>query len=186
MSISLSVFITEPLNIEVAIFSAHANDIFNFLLGGHCEKLSITFQNSAGLNIERIDPNTDELYRYIETNIMHSGGYISYAYDEHWKYHSDKETYEFCITEINFNPDNALFAIQLSMLIAVAQHSKSQFINDAHGVFFETNDDKININDILDFSPSRKPDNTECPLRLLYNKLKISRSIFTVRSQWPE
>lgn len=153
MSISLSVFISEPLSIEVASFSAHANKIFNFLLGTQCEHLNIVVQNSVDLKIEKINPKTDEVYRYIETNIMHSGGYISYAYDEHWKYHSDKEIYEFCITEINFSPDNALFAIKLSMLLAVAQLSESQFINDTHGVFFETNEDKVNIHDILAFSP---------------------------------
>lgn len=173
MSISLSVFFTEPLIIEVASFSMHTNKIFNFLLGREGGNLNISIQNSDGMNIKKIEPNLDEVYKFVETNMMCSGGYILYAPDELWEYHSDREIYEFCITEINFDYGNALFAMELSMLIAVAQYSKVGFINDIHGVFIETKEDSVNVNDILNLRLAPNCGDIKEALGLFYNKLKI-------------
>lgn len=172
MSISLSVYFTEPMTIDVASFSVRTNEIFNFLLGRRSESLNITVQNSEGFDIKEIEPDTAEVYRFIETDMMCSGGYILYAPNEYWQYHGDKMFYDFCVTEINFDYKSALFAIELSMLIAVAQYSEVEFLNDTHGFFCKEKEDRVNIKDILD---SRLPPNSgevEEALALFYGKIK--------------
>lgn len=173
MSISLSVFFTEPLAINVAFLSSKANEIFHSLLGSQNEPLNIIIQDLNGLNIQEIKPDSNNLYGFVEANLMCRGGYISYELDECWKYHSDRALYEFCITEIKFDDKNPLFIIILSMLIAVAQYANVDFINDTHGVFFETSDDQVNINNIFNLKLSPRHLEIFDALGEFYSKLKI-------------
>ncbi|PIT47595.1 hypothetical protein [Snodgrassella alvi] len=173
MSVSLSIFFTKPMKIEVHRLSLHAQKIFNFLLGETKQPLNISIQNSEGQEVKIIEPD-NKIYRFIENMLLGEGGYILYMLDEYWEYHSDKEIYEFSITEIHFNNESFLFVVQLSILIAVAQISGVDYLNDTHGLFKETKNDKVKIEDLLNLRVNANIYSINESLKLFYNKILLS------------
>ncbi|EOC1315047.1 hypothetical protein [Cronobacter turicensis] len=94
------------------------------------------------------------MYSVIENNIFLSGGYFLYGPDEHWQYHSEEQLNEFSITEINFDPHCGNFLMFLSILVAVAEFSKSDYLVDTSGILSVTKTDRAKISDILDLKLS--------------------------------
>ncbi|MCO6509134.1 MAG: hypothetical protein J6578_10180 [Snodgrassella sp.] len=173
MSLSLSAFLTKPMKIEVYLLSLHAQKIFNFLLGESKQPLNISIQNSKGEEVKVIKPN-NEIYRFTENMLLGEGGYILYMLDEYWRYHSDKEIYEFSVTEIHFDNKSFLFIVQLSILIAVAQISGIDHLNDTHGLFKETKEDRVKIKDLLNLRVNSNTYSINESLKLFYSKMLLS------------
>ncbi|EPO1791507.1 hypothetical protein ACT7BH_002903 [Cronobacter turicensis] len=166
MSISLSVFFNEPVIIDVCLLASNANKIFNLLLGTDKQCLKVEFFTSNGTIINKIKPDSKQLYNFIESNIIYSGGYLLYYLDEYWEYHSDKELYEFSFAEIDFDKKNTTFVVILSLLIAAANYYGCEYIYDTSGIFSVTREYKANIGEILDLrlTPDLRCVNEACNL----------------------
>ncbi|WP_105640776.1 hypothetical protein [Cronobacter dublinensis] len=171
MSVSLSVFSKKALSIDVSTFTVDTSRVFNSLLG--CDGVYLNFDifNSKGTAIKTIEPDAAQVYRFIENNIVRSGGCFLYGPDEYWQYHSEELLNEFSITEINFNPDSVLFVIILSMVIVMANYSDCNYIVDTSGILSITNDDKAKIDGILALKITSVDDDIKKSCALLYERI---------------
>lgn len=174
MNDSLSVFLKEPISFNVANLAIETKKIINFLLGKQNIECNVIFFNNKDERIDRLNPDSDQLYKFVETNIV-GGGYILYMLDEYWEYHSDKKLYEFSINEINFNRKNTFFLVELSMLIAIAQQAECDYLYDTSGIFKATINDRIDISYFLNshLDQDKSSACVEKSLHTFYDKLNI-------------
>ncbi|ELY4160014.1 hypothetical protein SMZ39_003647 [Cronobacter turicensis] len=114
------------------------------------------------------------MYSVIENNIFLSGGYFLYGPDEHWQYHSEEQLNEFSIIEINFDPHCGKFLMFLSILVAVADFSKSDYLVDTSGILSVTKKDRAKISEILDLELSSDSADINESCDLLYAKIIIN------------
>ncbi|ELY2498148.1 hypothetical protein SMB59_003652 [Cronobacter muytjensii] len=168
MSISLSLFFKESLSIDVAELIIEASKIFRILSGQKDTYLDFDVYDSKGNVIKKVKPDVTQVYSIIENNIFFSGGHFLYGPDEHWQYHSEEQLNEFSITEINFDPYSGKFLMFLSILIAVAEFSKSDYLVDTSGILSVTKKDKAKIRDILDLKVSSEAADINESCALLY------------------
>lgn len=173
MSESLSVFFEKPIIIDVVKLANETKKIFNFLLGVQNIECNLIFLNNNDERIGRLSPDSNQLYKFIETNILGYGGYILYMPDEYWEYHSDKKLYEFSLNEISFDKKSALFLVQLSMLISIAQQAECDYLYDTSGIFKATINDQIDISYFLNSHLDQDSTCFEKSLYTFYNKLNI-------------
>ncbi|EOL9022360.1 hypothetical protein ACP6QU_003543 [Cronobacter dublinensis] len=171
MSVSLSVFSKKAFSINVSTLTVDTNRVFNSLLGCDGAYLNFDIFDSKGTAVKTIEPDADQLYRFIENNIVFSGGCFLYGPDEYWQYHSEEQLNEFSLTEINFNPDSIIFLIALSMLIVVADYSECEYIFDTSGILSITNNDKAKIDDILSLKITSVDDDIKKSCALLYERI---------------
>ncbi|MDT3667124.1 hypothetical protein ROK90_14055 [Cronobacter dublinensis] len=171
MSVSLSVFSKKAFSINVSTFTVDTNRVFNSLLGCDGAYLNFDIFDSKGTAVKTIEPDADQVYRFIENNIVCSGGCFLYGPDEYWQYHSEEQFNEFSITEINFNPDSVLFVIILSMVIVMANYSDCNYIVDTSGILSITNDDKAKIDGILALKITSVDDDIKKSCALLYERI---------------
>ncbi|ELY3838095.1 hypothetical protein SMX93_003400 [Cronobacter turicensis] len=83
MSISLSLFLKESLNIDVSELIIEASKIFGILSGQKDTYLDFDVYDSKGNVIKKVKPDVTQVYSVIENNIFLSGGYFLYGPDEH-------------------------------------------------------------------------------------------------------
>ncbi|EOC1325933.1 hypothetical protein ACI09X_002088 [Cronobacter dublinensis] len=168
MSISLSLFFKESLSIDVAELIIEASKIFRILSGQKDTYLDFDVHDSKGNVIKKVKPDVTQVYSIIENNIFFSGGCFLYGPDEHWQYHSEEQLNEFSITEINFEPHCGKFLMFLSILVALAEFSKSDYLVDTSGILSVTKTDRAKISDILDLKLSSDSADINQPCDLLY------------------
>ncbi|EKY3225380.1 hypothetical protein RBA45_003637 [Cronobacter dublinensis] len=174
MSISLSLFFKESLSIDVSELIIEASKIFRILSGQKDTYLDFDVYDSKGNVIKKVKPDVTQVYSVIENNIFFSGGYFLYGPDEHWQYHSEEQLNEFSITEINFDPHSGKFLMFLSILVAVAEFSKSDYLVDMSGILSVTKNDRAKISDILDLKLSSDSVDINESCAFLYTKIITS------------
>ncbi|EOL8941888.1 hypothetical protein ACM91Y_003400 [Cronobacter dublinensis] len=175
MSISLSLFFKESLNIDVSEPIIEASKIFRILSGQKDTYLDFDVYDSKGNVIKIVKPDVTQVYSVIENNIFFGGGCFLYGPDEHWQYHSEEQLNEFSITEINFDPHSGKFLMFFSILIAVAEFSMSDYLVDTSGILSVTKNDKAKISDILDLKVSSEAADVNEFCALLYTKIITSK-----------
>ncbi|EOV9631810.1 hypothetical protein ACN5LM_003372 [Cronobacter dublinensis] len=175
MSISLSLFFKESLNIDVSELIIEASKIFRILSGQKDTYLDFDVYDARGNVIKKVKPDVTQVYSVIENNIFFSSGCFLYGPDEHWQYHSEEQLNEFSITEINFDPHSDKFLMFLSILIAVAEFSMSDYLVDTSGLLSVTKNDKAKISDILDLKVSSEAADVNESCALLYTKIITSK-----------
>ncbi|EPT8944920.1 hypothetical protein ACVS9S_004318, partial [Cronobacter dublinensis] len=149
--------------------------IFRILSGQKDTYLDFGVYDAKGNVIKKVKPDVTQVYSVIENNIFLSGGYFLYGSDEHWQYHSEEQLNEFSITEINFDPHCGKFLMFLSILIAVAEFSMSDYLIDTSGILSVTKNDKAKISDILDLKVSSEAADVNESCALLYTKIITSK-----------
>ncbi|EKP4478778.1 hypothetical protein U5R87_004278 [Cronobacter dublinensis] len=175
MSISLSLFFKESLSIDVAELIIEASKIFRILSGQKDAYLDFDVYDSKGNVIKKVKPDVTQVYSIIENNIFFCGGYFLYGPDEHWQYHSEEQLNEFSIAEISFDPHSGNFLMFLSILVAVADFSKSDYLVDMSGILSVTKNDKAKISDILDLKVSSEAADINEFCALFYAKIITSK-----------
>ncbi|EOI3569876.1 hypothetical protein [Cronobacter dublinensis] len=175
MSISLSLFFKESLNIDVSELIIEASKIFRILSGQKDTYLDFDVYDSKGNVIKKVKPDVTQVYSIIENNIFFGGGYFLYGPDEHWQYHSEEQLNEFSITEISFDPHSGNFLMFLSILVAVAEFSKSDYLVDMSGILSVTKNDKAKISDILYLKVSSEAADINESCALFYAKIITSK-----------
>ena len=175
MSISLSLFFKESLNIDVSELIIEASKIFRMLSGQKDTYIYFYVYDSKGNVIKKVKPDVTQVYSIIENNIFFSGGYFLYGPDEHWQYHSEEQLNEFSITEISFDPHSGNFLMFLAILVAVAEFSKSDYLVDTSGILSVTKNDKAKISDILDLKVSSEAADINESCALFYAKIITSK-----------
>ncbi|EOC1305096.1 hypothetical protein QMW88_16060 [Cronobacter dublinensis] len=175
MSISLSLFFKESLNIDVSELIIEASKIFRMLSGQKDTYIHFHVYDSKDNVIKKVKPDVTQVYSIIENNIFFSGGYFLYGPDEHWQYHSEEQLNEFSITEINFEPHCGKFLMFLSILVAVAEFSKSDYLVDTSGILSVTKTDRAKISDILDLKLSSDSADINESCDLLYATIIINK-----------
>ncbi len=175
MSISLSLFFKESLNIDVSELIIEASKIFRMLSGQKDTYIHFDVYDSKDNVIKKVKPDVTQVYSIIENNIFFSGGYFLYGPDEHWQYHSEEQLNEFSITEINFDPHSGNFLMFLAILVAVAEFLKSDYLVDTSGILSVTKNDKAKISDILDLKVSSEAADINESCALLYATIITSK-----------